>query len=59
MNGSYEGICVIFERNNDTTLFLIYFQIDCEYLTFIMTDPLNIILTSSVYAYQAIGIISS
>ena len=47
------------KEKNDTTLFLIYFQIDCEYLTFIMTDPLNIILTISVYAYQAIGIISS
>ena len=31
------------KEKNDTTLVLIYFQIDCKYLTFIMTDPLNII----------------
>ena len=47
------------KEKHDTTLFLIYFQIDCKYLTSTMTDPLNIILTISVYTYQAIGKLSS
>ena len=31
------------KEKHDTTLFLIYFQIDCKYLTSTMTDSLNII----------------
>jgi len=54
MKASYEGICVELKRKNNTTLVLLLSN-NFDYSFFFMIDPLNIILTVSVYDNQAIG----